>query len=80
MNPEFRDALGDATTETVVPECEALLITVLGTWTGGSQRRMSFLGGHEWIQVTTRDYAPDGVCRRVARDGFADHEIFHGWD
>ena len=78
--PLFRDALGDATHTTVVRECEALLITVLGTYTGGSQRRMAFLTGKEWTQVTTQDYAPGGICRRVAREGFADRAIFEDWD
>lgn len=78
--PEFRNALAEASTDTVVRECEALLITVLGTYTGGSQRRMGFQAGREWTQVTTQDYAPGGVCRRVARDGFADHKIFDDWD
>ena len=80
FEPRFRDALGSASTETVVRECEALVITVLGTHSGGSQRRMSFLEGDEWTQVTTQDYAPGGLCHRVARDGFADRSLFEGWE
>ena len=77
---DVRDAVADLSTELVVREFEALLITVLGTYTGGSQRRMAFQTGQEWTQVTTQDFAPGGVCRRVARDGFADRGIFEEWE
>jgi hypothetical protein len=76
----IRDALEQATTESVVRECEALLITILGTYSGGWQRRMNFARGQEWQQITTQDFAPDGVCRRVASDGFTDRAIFEDWD
>jgi hypothetical protein len=77
---KFREAVADSSTEIVVRECEALLITVLGTHTGGSQRRMAFQAGQQWTQITTQDFAPRAVCRRVAKDGFADQTIFAAWD
>lgn len=79
QDPVFRNAVAESTTEVVVRECEALLITVMGTFTGGSQRRMAFQAGEEWTQFTTQDFAPGGVCRRVASAGFADRRIFDDW-
>lgn len=63
----LRDAVAESSADSVVRECESLLITVLGTYTSGSQKRMAFqTGPEEWTQVTTADLAPGKVCRRVA--------------
>lgn len=80
QDPVVRDAVAESSTEAVVRECEALLITVLGTYAGGSQRRMAFQAGKEWTQVTTQDFAPGGVCRRVAVTGFTSRRIFDDWE
>lgn len=76
----LRDAVAESSADSVVRECESLLITVLGTYTSGSQKRMAFQTGQEWTQVTTADLAPGKVCRRVAVEGFADRRIFDDWE
>ena len=58
-----------ATDDEILKECEALLITVLGTCTAGAQNRMRFARGQEWTQVTTDDYAPAACAARSLARG-----------
>lgn len=79
MEPDLRDSVENSSIDMVLRESEALLITVLGTYTGGSQRRMKFNAGEEWRQVTATDFAPGGVCTRVDLAGFTDKSAFDEW-
>ncbi|NYG07767.1 hypothetical protein BJ986_002254 [Phycicoccus badiiscoriae] len=79
-----RDALGKTTTSDVIRECEALLITVLGTHrtVGPSQRygqnRMEFqAAGEPWEQLRQADFAPGEIARNVERSPFTDQTLFN---
>lgn len=62
----------------LVRELEALLIMALGTHSLAAQRRMNFLDGTEWLQVTDQSYAPGGVCSKVD-PGPLDRRLLEGW-
>lgn len=64
--------------ETLVRQCEALLILALGTHSLQAQRKMVLEGAREWKQVVWADYAKGGVCHRVAPD-LLDKRNFDGW-
>jgi hypothetical protein len=66
-----RDALRGLSSELVLRECEALLITVLGP---RNQNEMRFLHGQRWEQLREEDFLPGRIAKKVDSDGFTD-----GW-
>lgn len=82
-----RDAVRNLPGETVLRECEALLIQVLGSarvlkWVDSldgqksvkSQNEMRFLSAELWHQLREQDFQPGEVARRVDSNGYTD-----GW-
>ena len=67
-----RDALQHISSERVLRECEALLITVLGS---GDQNSMRFQTALRWNQLTETDTLPGGIARKVEPSGFTDWKI-----
>jgi hypothetical protein len=54
----------------VLRECEALLITVLGS---RAQNEMRFQTAMRWEQLRDADLLPGGVASKVDQAGFTDH-------
>ncbi len=80
-----REVLEEVSADTVLRECEALLIQVLGSsrviryFDSDSGRRgvrgqseMAFQAARKWEQLREYDFKPRGVARRVHADGFTD--------
>ncbi len=55
--------------ERVLAECEALLITVLGS---RDQNQMRFHQAKCWEQLRESDFLPGGVGRKVETEGYTD--------
>lgn len=66
-----RDTVRNVSSETVLRECEALLIAVLGS----RQNQMKFMAAHRWNQVTDYDMTPFGLGIKVDRSRFTDPEF-----
>lgn len=66
-----RDALRNMSAELVLRECEALLITILGS---GDQNEMRFIEGSKWHQLREGDLLQGGLAQNVDPSGFTD-----GW-
>lgn len=64
-----RDAVRKAGHETLIRECEALLIVALGAQ---NQNQMRFQQAQRWRQVGEGDMARGGRGRKVASGGFTD--------
>jgi hypothetical protein len=80
-----REAVKNLSVETVLRECEALLIQILGsgrtirllhaegrTRALKAQNEMNFLQADRWEQLRELDFQPGGVARRVDIDGYTD--------
>lgn len=64
-----RNSLDNMSTESVLRECEALLITVLGS---RNQNSMRFQQAERWEQLREIDFRPGGVARRLPPKEFKD--------
>lgn len=64
-----RDALKNVSSELVLRECEALLITILGS---RDQNEMRFQEAQRWEQLRESDFLPRGIARKVSADGYTD--------
>ncbi len=64
-----RDALRNISSEMVVRECEALLITVLGS---RDQNEMRFAGAQSWDQLQEADFLVGGIARKVDPRPYSD--------
>jgi len=64
-----RDAVRNVSSETVLRECEALLITILGS---RDQNAMRFQGATKWSQLRESDFLPSGIARKVDPNGYTD--------
>lgn len=64
-----RDALRSSTPEMVLRECEALLITVLGS---RDQNEMRFAGAQRWDQLQEADFLVGGIARKVDPGPYTD--------
>jgi hypothetical protein len=64
-----RQALGRISSDLVLRECEALLITILGS---RDQNEMRFQAAQRWHQLRESDFLPRGIGRRVSAAGYTD--------
>jgi hypothetical protein len=64
-----RGTLGNMPSELILRECEALLITILGTT---HQNKMRFQEAKCWQQLREGDFLPGGIARKVSSEGFTD--------
>lgn len=64
-----RTSLATVSSEVVLRECEALLITVLGS---RDQNAMRFQDGERWEQLREADFLPGGIALKVNSDGYTD--------
>lgn len=64
-----REALRNMSSDLVLRECEALLITVLGS---DAQNQMQFQQAKRWEQLREADFLPGGIAGRVASEGYTD--------
>jgi hypothetical protein len=64
-----RDALRSASSDLMLRECEALLITVLGS---GDQNQMRFQQARRWDQLRESDFLPGGLASKMDVGGFTD--------
>ncbi|HVV77178.1 MAG TPA: hypothetical protein VHC43_14200 [Mycobacteriales bacterium] len=67
-----REALRNMSADLVLRECEALLITVLGS---DAQNQMNFQHAQRWEQLRESDFLPGGIAARVAADGYTDPRL-----
>lgn len=67
-----RDALKSITSEMVLRECEALLITVMGS---RGQNVTRFQEAKRWAQLSEADFVPGGIGRKVSEYRFTDREV-----
>jgi len=67
-----RAALRNITSEKVLRECEALLITALGT---REQNQMRFQEARPWRQLRRDDFLPGGLGRRAEASGYTDRRL-----
>jgi len=67
-----REKLPGMTSETILRECEALLITILGS---KDQNAMRFQRARQWHQLTEADFLPSGIARRVDPAGFKERRL-----
>ena len=66
---EHKTAISKASADLVLRECEALLITILGS---KAQNDMRFQGAQRWEQLRVADVLPQGIAGKVNPDGFTD--------
>lgn len=66
---ERRNEISNAASDMVLRECEALLITVLGS---RDQNEMRFQSAKRWEQLREADLLPGGLAGRVDPGGFTD--------
>jgi hypothetical protein len=64
-----RAALANISAERVLRECEALLITILGST---DQNEMRFASAQRWEQLKDADFLPRGIGHRVSANGYTD--------
>jgi hypothetical protein len=67
-----RAALRNISSENVLRECEALLITALGT---REQNQMRFQEARRWRQLRREDFLPGGLARRADAGGYTDRRL-----
>ena len=67
-----RAALRNISSEMVLRECEALLITALGT---GDQNQMRFQEARRWEQLRREDFLPGGLGRKAEASGYTDRRL-----
>ena len=67
-----RAALRNITSEKVLRECEALLITALGT---REQNQMRFQEARRWRQLRREDFLPGGLGRKAEAGGYTDRRL-----
>jgi hypothetical protein len=67
---EKKPVLSKASAELVLRECEALLITVLGS---KDQNEMKFQAAQQWAQLREADLLPGGISGKVDTSGFTDN-------
>jgi hypothetical protein len=66
---EHKTAISKASADLVLRECEALLITILGS---KNQNEMRFQAAQRWEQLREADLLPGGIARKVDPAGFTD--------
>lgn len=64
-----RESLDTMSSELMLRECEALLITILGS---GDQNEMRFLTGKRWEQLRDEDFIGGGIATKVDPKGYTD--------
>lgn len=67
---ERKTAISKASADLVLRECEALLITILGS---KAQNDMRFQAAQRWEQFREADLLPGGIAGKVDPNGFTDH-------
>jgi hypothetical protein len=65
-----KTAVSKASADLVLRECEALLITILGS---KEQNEMRFQSAKSWTQLREADLFPGGIAGKVDPAGFTDH-------
>lgn len=65
-----KDQISKASADLVLRECEALLITILGS---KAQNKMKFQDAKEWHQLRESDLLPRGIATKVDPGGFTDY-------
>jgi hypothetical protein len=64
-----KSSIAKASADLVLRECEALLITILGS---KGQNEMRFQSARRWEQLREADYLPGGIAGKADPGGFTD--------